>query len=84
MSFVDQISKMFGTLPEFKFQATLFGKDALYIEGGKPIKLDPDEMVFKVNGGVLTALGAEMSVKELSGDCVAILGEIKSVAVDRL
>ncbi|MCH5351577.1 MAG: YabP/YqfC family sporulation protein [Clostridiales bacterium] len=84
MSFVDQISKMFGALPEFKFQATLFGGNAIYVEGGKPIKLDDDEMVFKVNGGMLTVVGESMSVKELTGDCVAIVGEIKSVAVEKL
>ena len=84
MSFIDQTAKIFGNLPEFKFQAMLFGRDALYLEGVRPIKLESEEMVFKVNGALLTVVGRFLTIKELSGDCAAIVGDIKSVSVGEL
>lgn len=84
MSFIDQATKIFGKTPEFKFQAMLFGRDAVYLEGAKPVKLECDEMVFKVNGALLTVSGESMTVKELTGDCVSIVGIIRSVAVGEL
>ncbi len=84
MSFIDQATKIFGKTPEFKFQATLFGRDAIYVEGAKPVKLVPDEMVFKVNGALLTVKGENLTVKELTGDCAAITGVVGSVTVGEL
>ena len=84
MSFIDQTAKIFGNLPEFKFQVMMFGRDALYVEGAKPIKLESDAIVLKVNGALLSVTGESMTVKELTGDCIAIVGSIKSVTVGEL
>lgn len=70
------MEKTFGNVSEFKFQAVLFGRDAFYIEGARPVKLGADEMIFSAAGALIRISGEEMSVKELSGDCVSITGKI--------
>ena len=84
MSFIGQAAKVFENTAEFKFQVVMFGRDALYVEGAKPIKVDGDEMIFRSNRTMLTVSGEGLSVKELSDDCVSIVGKINGVAVKDL
>ena len=84
MSFIEQTSKIFSKTPEYKFQIVIFGRDAFYIEGARPIKIDPDEMIFKVPSAVITVTGESLAVKELADDCAAIVGKINSYTVNDL
>ena len=84
MSFIGQAAKVFGDTAEFKFQVVLFGRNAIYIEGAKPIKVDGGEMIFRSRKTILTVTGSGMSVKELSDDCVSIVGKIDGFAVKDL
>lgn len=84
MSFIDQAAKLFGGTAEFKFQAALFGRNALYLEGAKPVKLDGDEMIFRVHKALIRLSGSDLCVKDISGDCVAVTGKIASFSVEDL
>lgn len=84
MSFIEQAAKIFSQIPEFKFQAVIFGRDAFYIEGARPIKIDASEMIFKIPSGLITLSGENLTVKELSGDCAAVVGKVCSYAVTDL
>lgn len=81
MSFIEQASKIFSTAAECKFQAVMFGRDAFYIEGARPIKIDESEMIFKTPDAVITVSGEGMTVRDLSGDCVSIVGRLFSFEV---
>lgn len=84
MSFIEQTAKIFSDTAEFKFQAVIFGRDAFYIEGARPIKIDESEMIFKAPRAVITVAGERMAVKELTDDCAAIVGKIISYSVSDL
>lgn len=84
MSFNDQTAKLFGNTAEYKFQLVLFGRDALYIEGAKPIKLGQDEMIFKTNATLLTVSGCDLVIKDLAESCAAIVGKVTDVKVSDL
>ena len=84
MSFIRQAAKIFGGTAEFEFQVVLFGRKAIYIEGARPIKVDGNEMIFRYRKNVLTVSGSEMSVKELSNDCVSVVGHIDGFSVKDL
>lgn len=81
MSFLNQVAKSFGNIPEFKFQAVMFGRDAFYIEGARPIKISDDEMIFKARGAVIYVRGARLSIREMTADCVSVVGAISSFEV---
>lgn len=81
MSFIEQTSKLFSGTAECKFQVMLFGRDALYLEGTKPVKIDKTEMIFKVKGSLITVSGEELAVKDIVEDCIAIVGRISGIAV---
>ncbi len=81
MSFIRQAAKIFDGMPEFKFQVVLFGRDALYIEGAKPIKIDCGEMIFRTGKCVITVTGDRMEVKDLVDDCISIVGKISGFSV---
>lgn len=81
MSFIDQVAKSFGDMPEMKFQAVLFGRDAFYIEGARPIKISAEEMMFKAPNALICVCGSDMTVKELSGDCMSVVGKISGFEV---
>ncbi len=84
MSFIEQTAKIFSGLAEIKFQAALFGRDAFYIEGARPIRIDTEEMIFKAPGAVITVTGADLTVKELDDDCIAVVGRLKGFTVNDL
>lgn len=84
MSFISQAAKIFGNTAEFKFQAVMFGRNAFYIEGAKPIKLDGDEMIFRTDKAIVTLTGKDMSVKDMADDCTSVVGIINSFAVTDL
>ena len=84
MSFLSQVEKSLGNVPEFKFQAVLFGRDAFYIEGARPIKIADTEMIFSVPAAVIRVNGVGMTVKELSGDCTSVVGKITGFEVQDL
>lgn len=81
MSFIEQAAAVFTDIPELRFQVVMFGRNALYLEGAKPIKIAVTEMLFRVGKSVLQVLGEDLSVKELVDDCVSIVGRVDSVAV---
>ncbi|MDE7463454.1 MAG: hypothetical protein K2M48_00350 [Clostridiales bacterium] len=62
----------------------MFGRDGIYVEGAKPIRLDPCEMIFRTPRCILTVTGADMTVKDLTGDCTAIVGKIDGFSVKDL
>lgn len=84
MSFVEQAAKIFGEISEFKFHVCLFGRDAFYIEGARPIKIDGDEMIFKAANALITLCGQNLGVKELSCDSAAVIGRVTSFSVREL
>lgn len=84
MSFLGQAAKIFGNAAEFKFQVVLFGRDAVYIEGAKPVKISEDEMIFRIPQGLITLVGETLKVKELTDDCVSVTGRIADLAVKDL
>ena len=84
MSFIEQTAKIFSGTAEFKFQAVFFGRDAFYIEGARPIKIAENEMIFKAPKSVLTVTGERLSVRELTDDCVSVVGKISSYTVTDL
>ncbi len=84
MSFIDQTAKLFANADEIKFRAVMFGRDGIYIEGAKPVRLDPCEMIFRTPRCVLTVSGEGMSVKDLTGDCTAVVGKINGFLVSDL
>lgn len=84
MSFIDQAARVFGNVAELKFQAVLFGRDALYLEGAKPIKIDGEEMIFKARSSVICVIGENLAVKDLVDDCVSITGKINGFTVNDL
>lgn len=84
MSFLEQTAKIFGNAAEFKFQVVLFGRDAVYIEGAKPVKIGDDEMIFRIPQGLISLVGEQLKVKELTEDCVSITGRITDLAVKDL
>ena len=81
MSFIEQTAKIFESTAEFKFQAVLFGRDAFYVEGARPIRISDDEMIFRVGGSLITVSGEALAVKELDADCAAIVGRISGFTV---
>lgn len=81
MSFIEQAAKIFSGTTEFKFQVVMFGRDAFYIEGARPIKIDASEMIFKTPNAVITVSGEGMTVKELAGDCSAVVGRFSAFSV---
>lgn len=84
MSFIEQAAKIFSGTAEFKFHAVLFGRDAFYIEGARPVKIDGDEMIFKTPRELITVTGEDMKIKDLESDCAAITGRIDGIAVKTL
>ncbi len=84
MSFIEQTAKIFQNTAELKFQLIMFGRDALYVEGAKTVKLDSDEMIFKAYSALITVTGNDLEVKELSGDCIAVIGHVENIAVKEL
>lgn len=81
MSFIRQVAKSFGGVAEFKFQAVMFGRDAFYIEGARPLKIGEEEMLFRAGGAVVRLCGSGLTVKEISGDCVSIIGTVTAFEV---
>lgn len=84
MSFIEQAAKIFSGIPEYKFHVVIFGRDAFYIEGARPIKIDEKEMIFKIPTGIISLVGEHMTVKELSDAAAAIVGRIDSYTVTDL
>ena len=84
MSFIDQAARLFDNLAEIKFQAVAFGRNAVYLEGVKPIKLDGEEMIFCTRDSSIKIVGNKLTVKEMTGDCVSVVGAIKSFTVSEL
>lgn len=84
MSFIDRSSKVFGGLAELKFQAVIFGRDAVYLECVKPMRLDAAEMIFRAQNCVITLTGANLVVKDMSDKCVCITGRVDNLAVTDL
>ena len=84
MSFVNKCSKTLDGLHELKFQVVLFGRDAVYLECVKPLKLDADEMIFRASGGMITLTGSGLSVMDMSDKCVSISGRVDNIAVSDL
>lgn len=84
MSFIEQAAKIFSGTAEFKFQAVMFGRDAFYIEGARPVKIDETEMLFRTPKELITLIGENMHVKELAVDCVSVTGRIDGFAVKSL
>ncbi|MBD5131567.1 MAG: hypothetical protein HDT28_03090 [Clostridiales bacterium] len=84
MSFIEQTSRIFNSVAELKFQAALFGREAFYIEGARPIRIDKTEMIFKVSGALVHVTGENLAIKELDGDCAAITGKINGFTVNDL
>lgn len=84
MSFIEQAAKIFSGTAEFKFHAVMFGRDAFYIEGARPIKIDENEMIFRAAGELITLTGDGMKIKDLSSDCASITGRIDGFSVKSL
>lgn len=85
MSFIGQTAdSILGRAAELKFQVVVFGRDAVYFEGVKPLKLDGDEMIFRARSCVITLVGEGLTVKELADDCVSVLGKINGFTVNDL
>ncbi len=84
MSFIDQTAKIFANAQEIKFRAVMFGRDGIYVEGAKPVRLDPSEMIFRTPRFCLTVTGENLTVKELTGDCTAIVGKLSGFSVSDL
>ena len=84
MSFVNKCSKALGGLHELKFQAVLFGRDAVYLECVKPQKLDADEMIFRASGCLITLSGSGLCVIDMSDKCVGISGKVNNISVSDL
>lgn len=84
MSFIDQAARMFDNLAEIKFQAVTFGRNAVYLEGAKPVKLDGDEMIFGARDSIITIVGSKLTVKEMTGDCISVVGDINSFTVAKI
>lgn len=84
MSFIDQAARSFGNITELKFQAVLFGRGALYLEGAKPLKIDDAEMIFRARGCVITVNGKDLSIKDLADDCASVVGVIDGISVKDL
>lgn len=84
MSFIEQAAKIFSNKAEFKFHAVMFGRDAFYIEGARPIKLDGAEMIFKAPSALISLCGENLTVKELSEDCVSVVGRVDGFTVKDL
>ncbi len=84
MSFIEQTAKIFGNVAEMKFHAVMYGRDALYIEGAKPLRIEQDEMIFRTARCTITVAGTGMTIKDLTGDCTAIVGHIDGFTVKDL
>lgn len=84
MSFIEQTAKLFANAAELKFRVVMFGQDGIYVEGAKPLRLDGSEMIFRTPRCILTVKGDGMVVKELVGDCTAIVGKIDGISVSDL
>ncbi len=81
MSFIRQVAKSIGNAAEFKFQAVMFGRDAFYIEGARPLKIGEEEMIFRAGGSIVRLCGSGMTVKEIAGDCVSVVGTVTAFEV---
>lgn len=66
---------------ELKFQAVIFGRDAIYLEGVRPVKIDNTEMIFKSGCSVITVAGEKLGIKELDGDTVSVTGRVSDFSV---
>ncbi len=84
MSFIEQAAKIFSGTAEFKFQAVMFGRDAFYIEGARPVKIDVGEMIFKTSRELISLTGENLHVCELETDCVSVVGRIDGFTVKSL
>lgn len=84
MSFIGQAASVFGNLAEIKFQIVMFGRDGIYLEGVRPLKIDAEEMIFRARDCVVTVSGKELDVKDLTDDCVSIVGKVGGVQVSEL
>ncbi len=84
MSFIDQAEKIFGNATEFRFQVVMFGREGIYIEGARPVKIDACEMMFKIRDALLYVGGKDLTVKEITGDCISVVGQIDGVWVREL
>ncbi len=76
MSFISQTARIFDNTAEFKFQAVVFGRNALYLEGAKPVKIDGGEMIFRTRNTLITVTGEGLAVKDIADDCVCLTGKI--------
>lgn len=84
MSFIGQAASVFGNFAEFKFQIVMFGRDGIYLEGVRPLKLDTDEMIFKARDCIVTIGGESLDVKDLAEDCISVVGKVNGVTVSEL
>lgn len=84
MSFIEQTAKIFSNTAEFKFQVAMFGRDAFYIEGARPIKIDESELIFKTQKELITVTGERLAVRELTSDCMSVVGMINAFTVTEL
>lgn len=82
MSFIDQTAKIFADSAELKFRAVMFGRDAFYIEGARPIRIDGGEMVFRAPRALITLTGEGMTVRETCDDSTAVVGRLKGFSVE--
>ena len=53
-------------------------------KGAKPVKIGDDEMIFRIPQGLISLVGEQLKVKELTEDCVSITGRITDLAVKDL
>lgn len=62
------------------YQSVMLGNFLLYVEGfSSLITYTKETIVFKVKSGVITVVGKDLQIKEMSPSIITITGEISQV-----
>lgn len=81
-NFFDEIKQKSTTLKDkiAPYQCVMVGNFMLYVEGFTSlISFSTQNVSFKVKGGAITALGSNLSIKDMSPSTITIVGKIAQV-----
>ncbi len=81
MNLINEINEFFrNTLGDSPFKVTMFGSNAIYIEGAKTIKYYTKQEIFIIlkNGGI-KIIGEDLFIKKYCLGDVAICGKIQQI-----
>lgn len=82
--FKDEIKKKFDIIDNaFPFTLTMLSRSRLIISGVRGIvKLNDNELCFRLKGGRVTVTGSSLSIKEMGGGDVYVIGNVGGISFE--